>query len=70
MVGDETVFHVAAGRVIEMPAITLKEGGFKERTDLKRSSEAGESGGGIRRRLLWLQRPFNGFEGPEQHRLL
>ena len=36
MVGDETVFHVTAGQVIEMPAITLKEVGFKERTDLQR----------------------------------
>src|SRR5215210_4262920 len=35
MVGDEIVFNVSDGRVIEMPSTTLKQIGFKERADLQ-----------------------------------
>jgi hypothetical protein len=59
-VGGEIVFNVADGQVTEMPTTTLKEIGFRERTDLQRWIE--EYPEVVERDLLVITTEFNQWE--------
>src|SRR5918998_2090827 len=60
MVGGEIVFNVANGQVAEIPATTLKEIGFRERSDLQRWIE--EYPEIVDRDLLVVTTEFNQWE--------
>lgn len=60
MVGDETVFHVTGGQIVQVPATTLQKIGFKERADLQRWIE--EYPEIVDRDLLVVTTEFNQWE--------
>jgi len=60
MVSGEVVFNVSGGQVTEMPATTLKDIGFRERTDLQRWIE--EYPEIVERDLLVVTTEFNQWE--------
>lgn len=60
VVSSEIVFNVSDGKVTEMPATTLKDIGFKERSDLQRWIE--EYPEIVERDLLVVTAEFNQWE--------
>ncbi len=58
--GDNIVFNVTDGQVVEMPVTTLKQIGFKERSDLQRWIE--EYPEIVDRDLLMVTTEFNQWE--------